>query len=106
MPVITRTLAEWRSIIESNPFPDAAAAGTTLHLVVLDGRPTAAVKGFDDSKFDPDAMRVVGREVYLSLPTGLGRSKLAAAVMRLDNAKTGTARNWKTVLALAELASA
>ena len=45
------------------------------------------------------------REVYLWLPDDIGRSKLAAAVMRVDNAKSGTARNWKTVLALAEMAS-
>ena len=105
VPIITRTLDEWRAIIDANPFPDAAADGTTLHLVVLDGKPSETVRKFDSSKFEPEALRVVGSEVYLSLPNGIGRSKLAAAVMRLDNAKSGTARNWKTVLALAEMAS-
>ncbi len=105
VPVITRTVDEWRAIIDANPFPDAAADGTKLHLVVLDGKPSETVKKFDSSKFDPEALRVVGSEVYLSLPNGIGRSKLAAAVTRLDNAKTGTSRNWRTVLALAALAS-
>ena len=44
------------------------------------------------------------RVVYLSLPDGMGRSKLAVAMQRVDNAKSGTARNWRTVLALAEMA--
>jgi uncharacterized protein (DUF1697 family) len=105
VPIITRTVEEWRAIIEANPFPDAAADGTKLHLVVLDGKATAAVRNFEAAKFDPEAIAVSDREVYLSLPGGLGRSKLAAAAMRLDNAKSGTARNWKTVLALAEMAS-
>ena len=106
VPIITRTADEWRAIIDANPFPDAAAHGTTLHLVVLDGKATGTVKDFDHSKFAPEALGVSGSEVYLLLPDGIGRSKLAAAVMRLDNTKSGTARNWKTVLALADLSSA
>ena len=106
VPIITRTASEWQAIVEANPFPEAAADGTKLHVVVLDGKATGTVKDFDHSKFAPEALGVSEREVYLSLPEGLGRSKLAAAVMRLDNAKSGTARNWKTVLALADLASA
>jgi uncharacterized protein (DUF1697 family) len=106
VPIITRTVDEWRAIIDANPFPDAAADGKTLHLVVLDGKATAKVKDFDHSKFAPEALGVSEREVYLWLPDGIGRSKLAAAVMRLDNANSGTARNWKTVVALADLASA
>lgn len=105
VPIITRTADEWRAIIEANPFPDAAADGTTLHLVVLDGRATAAVRNFEAAKFEPERLGVSDREVYLLLPGGIGRSRLAAVVMRVDNAKCGTARNWKTVLALAELAS-
>ncbi len=104
VPVITRTADEWQAIVEANPFPDAAADGTKLHLVVLDGRATDKVKKFEASKFSPETLGVSEREVYLWLPDGLGRSKLASAVMRLDNAKSGTARNWNTVLALAELA--
>jgi uncharacterized protein (DUF1697 family) len=45
------------------------------------------------------------RVLYLSLPDGIGRSKLAVALQRVGDAKSGTARNWRTVLALAELAS-
>ena len=106
VPIITRTADEWQAIVEANPFPDAASNGTTLHLVVLDGKATDEVKKFEASKFSPETIGVSEREVYLLLPDGIGRSKLAAAVMRLDNAKSGTARNWKTVLALADLASA
>ncbi len=102
--VITRTAEEWRSIIAANPFPDAAGDGTKLHLVVLPAAATEALAAFDASPFTPEELHVGEHELYLSLPDGMGRSKLAVAVTRLDNAKSGTARNWKTVLALAELA--
>ena len=58
VPIITRTVDEWRAIIDANPFPDAAADGKTLHLVVLDGKATAKVKDFDHSKFAPEALGV------------------------------------------------
>ncbi len=105
VPVITRTAQEWGSIIAANPFPDAAGDGTKLHLVVLPAPATEAVTTFDASPFAPEELHVSERELYLSLPDGMGRSKLAVAVTRVDNAKFGTARNWKTVLALAELSS-
>lgn len=101
--IITRTATEWAAIVDDNPFPDAAADGTKLHLIVLDGRASARVSSFDASPFAPEELYVAERELYLSLPDGIGRSKLAASIVRVDNARGGTARNWKSVLALAEL---
>jgi uncharacterized protein (DUF1697 family) len=106
VPVITRTASEWRAIIDANPFPAAAADGTKLHVIVLDGPASSKLKAFDGAPFAPDELSVSEREVYLSLPDGMGRSKLAVAMQRADTAKSGTARNWRTVLALAELAEA
>jgi uncharacterized protein (DUF1697 family) len=104
IPVITRTVDEWQTMIDANPFPEAAADGTKLHVVVLDGPVAPALTDFDATKFAPEAVAGGERVVYLSLPNGMGRSKLAVALQRVGNAKSGTARNWRTVLALAEMA--
>ena len=104
IPVITRTADEWRAIIDANPFPEAAADGTKLHVILLDGPPSSKLKAFDAGPFAPEESSVGEREVYLSLPDGMGRSKLAVAMQRADHAKSGTARNWRTVLALDEMA--
>ena len=106
IPVITRTLEQWQAIIDANPFPAAAADGTKLHVVVLDGPVDKAMTAFDATSFAPEEVGFGDGVVYLSLPDGMGRSKLAVAVQRVGNAKAGTARNWRTVLALAELAAA
>jgi hypothetical protein len=37
------------------------------------------------------------------LPNGIGRSKLAGALGKVDNAASGTIRNRNTVLALSDL---
>ncbi len=105
IPVITRTLEQWQAIIDANPFPAAAADGTKLHVVVLDGPVDKAMTAFDATSFAPEEVGFGDGVVYLSLPDGMGRSKLAVAMQRVGNAKAGTARNWRTVLALAELAA-
>ena len=105
IPVITRTLDQWQAMIDGNPFPAAATDGTKLHVVVLDGRVDKALTAFDDAPFAPEEVAFGDDVVYLSLPNGIGRSKLAVALQRVGNAKAGTARNWRTVLALAELAA-
>lgn len=104
VPIIVRTAAQWRDVIEANPFPDAAAAGTTLHVAFLEGDAPRELVGFDAEEFAPEEFAVVGAQVYLHLPDGIGRSKLAVRLQRLPGASTGTSRNWNTVLKLADLA--
>ena len=97
IPVITRTVGEWQSMIDANPFPEAAADRTKLHVVVLDGPVAAALADFDATKFAPEALAAGERVVYLSLPGGMGRSKLAVALQRVATRAVppGTgARSW------------
>ena len=87
--------------------PDDGEPGRKkLHVMFLDKRPTAkAVAGLDLDRSPPDAFSVSGRDIYLHFPTrGSGRSKLTIGYFegRLD--VRGTARNWRTVTTLLELA--
>lgn len=106
VPLILRTFDEWAAVIADNPFPAAARDGTTLHVIFMDDAAPASLREFDASAFAPEEIAVRGREVYLSLPSGMGRSDLAVTVGRLPGASSGTARNWNTVLKLADLATA
>jgi uncharacterized protein (DUF1697 family) len=102
VPVILRTAAAWEGVVDANPYPGIEP--TTLHVVFLAAPPAAAaVAAFDAARFTPEEFAVVGREVYLHLPDGLGRAKLPPALPLIRGA--GTARNWRTVLKLAELSS-
>jgi uncharacterized protein (DUF1697 family) len=103
VPVIARTAAEWDELVEANPYPDAA--GTQLHVVFLDGAPASdALDHLDLPTFAPEECVFVGRQLYLHLPGGMGRSPLAAELSkRRGTMTTGTARNWNTVLKLQEL---
>ncbi len=108
--VMLRSLAEWRELVESNPFPDAANDGTKLHVVILNNTPPeatlAALAARAQALSGVDAEdRYIhhGTVLYLHTPNGLGRSKLAETVMRTLSGDA-TLRNWRTVLALQDLA--
>jgi uncharacterized protein (DUF1697 family) len=103
IPIVVRTAQQWADVIAANPFPDAPDPGTRVHVVFLSAPSSAAIQAFDASGFAPELLEVVGSEIYLHLPDGMGRSRLAVAVNRLPDAAAGTARNWNTVLRIAGL---
>ncbi len=105
VPIIVRTAQQWADVIAANPFADAPDPGTKVHVIFLPASASAAIEAFDVSGFAPESLAVVGSEIYLHLPDGMGRSKLAVVVNRLPDAAAGTARNWNTVLRIAALAA-
>jgi len=102
VPVLLRTAAEWAAVIEQNPYPGTEP--TKLHVAFLAEPPAAdAVATVGPDAFPPEQYTVVGRDVYLSLPGGMGTSKLAPALGRTLLRSPATARNWRTVETLMDL---
>jgi uncharacterized protein (DUF1697 family) len=105
--IFAPTLAEWDHLIARNPFAKAATnAPTTVHAALLEKAPLAgdvervracAVKG--------EEIAVIENVAYLHTPHGFGNCKMAG---KFDPwiGVTNTARNWNTVLKLAELGRA
>jgi uncharacterized protein (DUF1697 family) len=99
------TLAEWKTLIANNPFPDYRA-GNQLHAAWLEDKPKAAdVEKLRESCVGGEAIEVIGKVAYLHTPDGFGTSKFAAAFDK-GIGVPNTARNWNTVLKLCELAEA
>ena len=99
--VLLRTPAELRTVARSNPFLSGQADLSKLHVVFLSGRPKAnAVAGLDPERSPPDAFSVRGREIYLHLPNGSGRSKLTIDYFERRLGVAATARNWNTLIKL------
>ena len=98
------TLAEWGDLIARNPFAKAAAtAPTAVHAALLESTPrtedverirACAVKGED--------IKVIQGVAYVHTPNGFGTCKMAEKFDKWIGV-TNTARNWNTVLQLAEL---
>jgi uncharacterized protein (DUF1697 family) len=102
--VLIRTPAELTDIAESNPFLAGGSDPSKLHVVFLSGPPAAAaVERLDSARSPPDEFSVRGREIYLHLPNGMGRSKLTIDYFEKRLGVRATARNWKTVTKLVDL---
>lgn len=102
--IFAPTLEEWEELIAGNPFAkEAAQAPTTVHAAVLEKEPKMAdVEKLSELAADGEGLRVMKSVAYIHTPHGFGRSKLAE---KFDKGigVTNTARNWNTVVRLAEL---
>jgi uncharacterized protein (DUF1697 family) len=104
IPLILRTSAQLNKIIRDNPFLKDGAQEKTLYVYFLADPPNAgAIAALDQSRSAPDAFQVHGREIYLHLPNGMGRSKLTNGYFDSKLSTICTARNWATVLKLAAM---
>jgi uncharacterized protein (DUF1697 family) len=106
VPVVTRTAEELREAAEVNPFLKAGEDAERLHVMFLADRPSEdRIAALDPKRSAPDAFVVIGRDVYLLLPNGVGRTKLTNDYFDRNLATTSTVRNWRTVLKLVELSA-
>ena len=100
--VVLRTADELAKVVEANPYP--VPDPTKVVVVFMDDELELGQLGLGDlAPYLPDELTVHGRELYVSVPNGQGRSKLMEALVRRRLPTTITVRNWRTVEALAEL---
>ncbi len=104
--VMVRTSAEWAAVIDGNPFPKEARNDPSHLLVMfLKSAPGAsAVRGLQQQIKDRELVQAVGRELFVTYPDGVGRSRLTANLIEKALGTRGTARNWNTVLKIQALA--
>jgi uncharacterized protein (DUF1697 family) len=102
--IFAPTLEEWGELIARNPFPQAAqSAPVTVHAALLENTPEPEnIERLQGCLTEGEGFEVIHDVAYLHTPHGFGKSKLAE---RFDKwiGVTNTARNWNTVLKLAEL---
>jgi uncharacterized protein (DUF1697 family) len=107
VPVFIRDADDLQRIIDSNPFlnerPEDPAK---LHVTFLYRSPSAA--GLGNLVIPPGetAEFAAGdREIFLFCPNGYGRTKLSNSFFERRLDMPATTRNWKTVLALYDMAT-
>ena len=97
--VILRKPRELAAAVEAHPFGDAC----NTHVAFLGARPAkAAAAGLE--AVDAEAI-LLGAELYLRLPRGVQGSRLSNARIESLLGVPATLRNWRTVVALSELAA-
>lgn len=102
--IFAPTLAEWEDLIARNPFARAAAeVPATVHAALLAEAPEPEnVERVRSYAVGGEGFEVIDRVAYLHTPHGFGRCRMAE---KFDKGigVANTARNWNTVLKLAEL---
>lgn len=104
--VILRSRRDLEKVVARNPFADRTDVPPNKLLVTFfDREPDKkAVADVNAMKISPEEFRVIGRELYVYFPGGVGRSKFPAAAISKTLNATGTARNWNTILRLLDMA--
>lgn len=100
---ILRTPDELATLVDGHPF---GRDTSRTHVSFLAAEPdAAAVERLLEADHGPDRVRVAGADVYLHHPAGVQGARLGAARLEQLLGVRGTARNWRTVIRLAELAA-
>ena len=101
---IVLSATEVERAVAANPFPEAQLEPKSLHFYFLASSPKQTAKAeLDARKAETESFAIEGKVFYLHAPDGIGRSKLAASAEKLLGVDA-TARNWRTVSKLLELA--
>lgn len=107
VPVLLRSLAEMDAVIAANPYLAEQDDPTKLHVTFLDKDPGADRQAALASPAgETGTLALVGRDVFVHVPDGYGRSKLTNAFIEKRTGTVGTTRNWRSVLKLRDMAAA
>jgi uncharacterized protein (DUF1697 family) len=106
VPVMIRNIEELRVIFSSNPFTGeekfdpARTAVILLHEIPSEDQIQRVIK----ADYPPDKFKIIGREIFIFCPNGFGRSKIYTNFFENKMGVTGTARNWKTISTILNIA--
>ena len=101
-PVMLFTAAQFQSALAANPFPAVENPAHLHAFFMARALPDAGYAFLKALAVDGEAYAMRGKVLWLHLPQGMGRSKLAKRVMALP--VDITARNLRSVQAIAALA--
>jgi uncharacterized protein (DUF1697 family) len=101
--VIIRTKDEFQKIIENNPFKNDDT--NKLYVTFLSETPLKKpIKEIEMKKDVSEKFSIFGKEIYLFIPGGYGRTKLSNDFFEKKLKLSATTRNWKTINRLLEIA--
>ena len=103
--VLVRTRDELARVIGSGPFAGEVDDPARYQVSLLSAEPgSALIEELVRADVAPERVAVRGREVYAWHPNGIARSELAKLITDRRLGVGVTARNWRTITKLLELA--
>ncbi len=104
--VVVLSASRLDAVVTGCPFARPDDPSARVHVFFLEHAPARAARtALDELRAPTERLHLATDVLYLDAPDGIGRSRLAGAVeRRLGTA--ATARNWRTVTAVAGLSAA
>ena len=99
--VVVRDARELADVVAHAPFP--TDVGKMLHVAFLSAKPTSPLSALEAVASGGERLALRGRELYMFMPNGVGKSKLNNTVLERKLGVVATMRNWNTVVKLAEM---
>jgi uncharacterized protein (DUF1697 family) len=104
--VITRTSDQLKEIISANPFLEEPGFDPSrMAVIFLESKPDEdKIQKMSGIDYSPDKFLINNSEIYIYCPNGFGKTKLYTNFFESKMKVKGTARNWRTVKKLFEIA--
>jgi uncharacterized protein (DUF1697 family) len=102
VPVLARTIDEWKNAITNNPYP--IENHKIVSFTFLNEVPVKTTIGVNIT--NDDVYTVVNDMVYMYCPDGFGKTKLTNNLFEKKLKVTATSRNFRTTMKLLEMAKA
>lgn len=105
--VIVRAASDWPAYVKGNPFPEASIREGNRVMMMLSKLPPRpdAVTLLRERAVNGEKLVQVGDALWIHYSSGVAGSKLSPAVFNRLVGSPVTARNWRTVLKLSEMAT-
>jgi uncharacterized protein (DUF1697 family) len=106
IPIIVRAAAVWPDYVRNNPYPDASQSEPNLVMLALSKSAPKkdAVEKLQERAVSGERIVQVGDALWVHYGGGVAKSKLSPALFDRLVGSPVTARNWRTVLKLQEMA--
>ena len=104
--VMIRSVNEMKNFFSVNPYLDEENFyPAKIAVLFLNEKPSNdQIMKVKDVDYPPDKFKIVGSEIYVYCPNGFGRTKLYTNFFEKKMGISGTARNWKTITTILNLA--
>ncbi len=106
VPVMVRTREEMNNLFFTNPFlGEKDFDPSKMAVIFLHDEPSATqIQKVANVDYPPDKFIIAGRDIFIYCPNGFGRTKLYTNYFENKMGVSGTARNWKTIITILDIA--
>jgi len=107
IPVLIRTEGDLKEVISCNPYAvEVNFNPDKLAVIFLYELPREEqIEKVRNIDYPPDKFEIKGKEIFIYCPNGFGKTKLYTNFFENKMKVIGTARNWKTINTLYDLAN-